>query len=97
MPTNVPEVMDCHLWKAYELNMYGTVNLFKEINTVLIPIMPLALLHFTTDFTSEFSGLSLVFLLISSLTNWLHLHQFLGTKTTDANKSLKADANRAHY
>ena len=40
--------------------------------------------------------LSLVFLLISYLTNGLRLHQFLGTKTTEANKSLKTDANGAH-
>ena len=39
---------------------------------------------------------SLVFLLISKLTNGLHLHQFLGTKTTEANKTLKIDANGAH-
>ena len=39
---------------------------------------------------------SLVFLLNSNLTNGLHLHQFLGTKTTEANKSLKTDANGAH-
>ena len=30
------------------------------------------------------------------LTNGLHLHQFLGTKTTEAIKSLKTDANGAH-
>ena len=40
--------------------------------------------------------LSLVFLLISNLTNGLRLHQFLGTKTTEANKSLKTDANGNH-
>ena len=40
--------------------------------------------------------LSLVFLLISNLTNGLHLHQFLGTKTTEANKSLETDANGAY-
>ena len=28
-----------------------------------------------------------------TLTNGLRLHQFLGTKTTEANKSLKTDAN----
>ena len=43
-----------------------------------------------------FDYLSLVFLLISNLTNGLCLHQFLGTKTTEANKSLKTDANGAH-
>ena len=32
----------------------------------------------------------------SSLTNELRLPQFLLTKTTDANKSLKTDANGAH-
>ena len=41
-------------------------------------------------------ALSLVFLRISNLRNGLHLHQFLGTKTTEANKSLKTDANGAH-
>ena len=40
--------------------------------------------------------LSLVLLLISNLTNELRLHQFLLTKTTEANKSLKSDANGAH-
>ena len=40
--------------------------------------------------------LSLVFLLISNLISWLRLHQFLGTKTTEANKSLKTDGNRAY-
>ena len=39
---------------------------------------------------------SLVLLLISNLTNELRLHQFLLTKTTVANKSLKTDANGAH-
>ena len=39
---------------------------------------------------------SLVFLLIGNLTNGLHLHRFLGTKTTEANKFLKTDANGAH-
>ena len=33
--------------------------------------------------------LSPIFLLISNLINSLCLHQFLGTKTTEANKSLK--------
>ena len=32
----------------------------------------------------------------SNLTNELRLHQFLGTETTEANKSLKIDANGAH-
>ena len=36
--------------------------------------------------------LSLIFLLISNLINKLRLHQFLGTKTIEANKSLKTDA-----
>ena len=40
-------------------------------------------------YNSYFAFLSLVFLLISNLTNGLHLHQFLETKTTEANKSLK--------
>ena len=38
---------------------------------------------------------SKAFLLISKLTNGLRLHQFLGTKTTEATKSIKTDANRA--
>ena len=38
-----------------------------------------------------------VFLLISKFTNGLCLHHFLGTKATEANKSLKTDANGAHY
>ena len=41
-------------------------------------------------------NLRLVFLLISNLINRLCLHQFLGTKTTEANKSLKTDANGAY-
>ena len=40
--------------------------------------------------------LSLVLLLISNLTNGLRLHQFLVTKSAEANKSVKTDANRAH-
>ena len=40
--------------------------------------------------------LSLVLLLISILTNGLRLHQFLVTKSAEANKSIKTDANRAH-
>ena len=40
--------------------------------------------------------LSLVLLLISNLTNGLRLHQFLVTKSEEANKSVKTDANRAH-
>ena len=39
---------------------------------------------------------SLVLLLISNLTNELRLHQFLLTKTDEANKSLKTDVNGAH-
>ena len=42
------------------------------------------------------SNLSLVLLLISNLTNELRLHQFLASKTTYANRSLKTDANGAH-
>ena len=40
--------------------------------------------------------LSLVLLLISNLTNGLRLHQFLVTKSEEANKSVKTDANGAH-
>ena len=43
-----------------------------------------------------FLKLSLVLLLISNLTNELCLHQFLGTKTSEMNMSLKTDANKAH-
>ena len=42
------------------------------------------------------SYLSLVLLLISNLTNGLRLHQFLVTKSEEANKFVKTDANRAH-
>ena len=38
-------------------------------------------------------NISPIFLLISDLINKLRLHQFLGTKTTKTNKSLKTDAN----
>ena len=48
-----------------------------------------------TQLPEKVSNLSLVFLLISNPINNLHLHQFLGTKTTETNKSLKADANGA--
>ena len=34
---------------------------------------------------------SLVFLVIINLTNGLRLHQFLGTKTIEGNKSLKTE------
>ena len=37
-----------------------------------------------------------VFLLIKNPINSLRLHQFLGTKTTEMNKSLKTDANGAN-
>ena len=40
--------------------------------------------------------LSLVLLLISNLTNGLRLHQFLVTKSADANKFVKTDANGSH-
>ena len=40
--------------------------------------------------------LSLVLLLISNLTNGLRLHQFLVTRSEEANKSVKTDANGAH-
>jgi hypothetical protein len=49
-----------------------------------------------SDFSIELTNLSLVFLLISNLTNELRLYQFLGTKTSEANKSKKPDANGAH-
>ena len=42
------------------------------------------------------SYLSLVLLFISDLTNGLCLHQFLETKSEEANKSVKTDANGAH-
>ena len=44
----------------------------------------------------EFSKLSLVLLRTSDLTNELHLHQFLVTRSEEANKSVKTDANGAH-
>ena len=44
----------------------------------------------------NYTNLSLVFLLISNLTNGLHLHQFLVTLNTEANKSIENDANGAH-
>ena len=54
-------------------------------------IMKTKILH-----NSVFYKLSLVLLLISNLINELRLHQFLASKTTEANKSLKTDANGAH-
>ena len=60
------------------------LNLVKDDN-IQLPI--------TTHLTTGTPSLILVFLLISNLISWLHLHQFLGTKTTEANKSLKSDAN----
>ena len=38
-----------------------------------------------------FHHLSLVFLLISNLTNGLRLYQFLATKSAEANKSVKTE------
>ena len=38
---------------------------------------------------------TLVLLLITKLTNGLHLHQLLGTYTIEVNKSITTDANRA--
>ena len=43
---------------------------------------------------SKWVNLSLVFLLISNLTKVLRLHQFLGTKTTEVNKSLKTNLSQ---
>ena len=40
--------------------------------------------------------LSLVLLCTSDLINELHLHQFLVTRSEEANKSVKTDANGAH-
>ena len=54
------------------------------------------LLMFQVFFHNFFIDLSLVLLLINFLTNELRLHQFLLTKTTEANKSLITDANGAH-
>ena len=48
------------------------------------------------DILSELYKAYIVFLLISNLISWLRLHQFLGTKTTEANKSLKTDENGAN-
>ena len=53
-------------------------------------------LRFLKSIKIKSTDLSLVFLFISNLTSWLRLHQFLGTKTTEANKSLKTDANGAN-
>ena len=50
------------------------------------------LIQFESNFYT-YLLLSLVFLFISNLTSWLRLYQFLGTKTTEANKSLKTNAN----
>ena len=44
-----------------------------------------------------FRYISLVFLLINNSINRLCLYQFLGTKTTESNKSLKTDANGAYW
>ena len=41
------------------------------------------------------SVLTSLYLLISNLINKLRLHQFLGSKITETNKSLKTDANKA--
>ena len=51
---------------------------------------------FSLKNTNLGAHLSLIFLLISNLINKLRLHQFLGTKTIEANKSLKTDANGAY-
>ena len=70
----------------------------KALERLLGWVYVIAYLDPTSNPVSKYkdSGLSLVFLLISNLTNGLHLHQFLGTKTVEANKSLKTDANRVH-
>ena len=52
--------------------------------------------HFEKKMLRECIYLSLVLLLISDLTNGLCLHQFLVTKSAEANKSVKTDANGAH-
>ena len=47
-------------------------------------------------YISKKNALCPVFLVIKNSINGLRLHQFLGTKTTEANKSLKTDANGAY-
>ena len=70
----------------------------KALERLLGWVYVIAYLDPTSNLVSKYkdSVLSLVFLLISNLTNGLRLHQFLRSKSTEANKSLKSDANRAH-
>ena len=73
-------------WKSVS----DSQNLLNGATAVLLETQEFKNLNILPNF------LSLVFLLISNLTNGLRLHQFLGNKTTETNKSLKTDANRAH-
>ena len=64
----------------------------------ILPTFKRQFLCFQGGFLGKFPyvWLSLVLLLISNLTNGLRLHQFLVTKSAEANKSVRTDANRAH-
>ena len=54
------------------------------------------LFHFFFAVENKLRKLSLVLLLISNLTNGLRLHQFLVTKSEEANMFIKTDANGAN-
>ena len=68
----------------------GTIIELELALAHIVECSALNSLHLLFDFKS------LVLLLISNLTNELHLHQILMSKTTVANTSLKSDANGDH-
>ena len=99
------ELRSIHLWfRKQELINQKLLSLlpkmyalfFKTNNCSSFMLLNITDLQQSNSHTHSSFVLSLIFLLISNPTNRLRLHQFLGTKTTEANKSLKTDANGAH-
>ena len=77
------------------MSLHSNCNNFSSSEaTAVTPQMSQTLKE--VGFINLLGELSLIFLLISNLISKLCLHQFLGTKTTEANKSLKTDANGAY-
>ena len=80
-----------------EISKVGTQNQTDELKeNVLSTYIRSAELSKSAKIRRSKSFYSLVLLLISNLTNELRLYQFLASKTSQANKSLKTDENGAH-
>ena len=92
------ELRSIHLWfRKQELINQKLLSLlpkmyalfFKTNNGGSFLLLNITDLQQSNSHTHSSFVLSLTLLLISNPTNRLRLHQFLGTKTTEANKSLK--------